>query len=516
MPERFFLTTPIYYVNDRPHLGTAYTMIVADAIARWHRLIGDEVFFLTGTDEHGQKIARAAAERALSPKDWVDQTSAWFSSAWAALGISHDEFIRTTDRRHHHAVQAMMGRIRDNGYLYKDDYEGWYCVACEAYYAEEELGAERTCPMHGTPVEWLVEENYFFALSAFEERLLAWYEADPDAVAPESRRNEALGFIRQGLKDISVTRTSIDWGVRVPWDESHVFYVWCDALINYLTAIGYGEDDQRVATWWPAIHQLLGKDIIRFHCVWWPAMCMAAGLEPPARLFVHGWLLVGGEKMSKTKLNQIDPVEFAREIGVDPLRYHLLRDVTLGSDSDFSEEGLVARYNADLANNLGNLLSRVTTIVSSACGGTGPAPGPASSSAGLSAVASDVVGEAAAAWARFAPHAALEATWRIVHEANAMLEAREPWKMAPGPELDRVLGDALEALRIVAVLASPAIPEAAGEIWRRIGLPGAVDEPGRASSASGGLSWGGYPGGLAIAKGAPLFPRRRVEPAAPR
>ncbi len=511
MAEHFFLTTPIYYVNDRPHLGTAYTMVVADAIARWHRLAGDEVFFLTGTDEHGQKIARAAAERGLAPKEWVDQTSGWFEDAWSALQISNDAFIRTTEARHHRAVQTMMAAIRDNGYLYKDDYEGWYCVACEAYYAEDELGPDRSCPIHATPVEWLVEENYFFKLSAFEDRLLEWYASAPEAVAPESRRNEALGFIRQGLKDISVTRTSIDWGVRVPWDEDHVFYVWADALINYLTAIGYGEDDALVATWWPAIHQLLGKDIIRFHCVWWPAMCMAAGLEPPAHLFVHGWLLVGGEKMSKTRLNQIDPVEFAAEIGVDPLRYHLLRDVSLGADSDFSAEGLTARYNADLANNLGNLLSRVSTVVTNAFAGAGPAPGPADEANALAVVAADAVADATAAWDRFAPHVALEATWRIVHEANAMLEANEPWKMAPGPALERVLGDALEALRIVAVLASPAMPTASAEIWRRIGLEGRVDEPGLADPARGGLAWGGYPGGLPVTKEAPLFPRRRVD-----
>ncbi len=356
---RFFLTTPIYYVNDAPHIGHAYTTVVADGLARWHRLLGDDVFFLTGTDEHGLKVAQAAEANGVTPKERADATSVRFVEAWRQLDIAYDDFIRTTEPRHHVAVQRFLQAVNDNGHIELGTYEGLYCVRCEAYYTEAEL-VDGKCPIHGTPVELVKEENYFFKLSTFQQALLDWYEANPHAVQPESKRNEALGFIRQGLQDISITRTSLKWGVPVPWDDRHVFYVWYDALINYVTAIGYGEDPDRFTYWWPAVHHLIGKEIIRFHCVWWPAMCMAAGIDPPAHLFVHGWLLVGGEKMSKTSLNQIAPTELVADFGVDAVRYHLLRDTPLGPDGEFSYEGMVARYNADLANNLGNLASRAS------------------------------------------------------------------------------------------------------------------------------------------------------------
>jgi methionyl-tRNA synthetase len=507
VPGRFFVTTPIYYVNDAPHLGTAYSTVNADALARWHRLIGDESWFLTGTDEHGLKMARAAQDQGVTPKEWVDKMSRRYVDSWAALDVSNDDFIRTTEPRHTASVQRFMQAIYDNGYMHKGIYEGWYCVSCEAYYPESDLLAGQLCPVHERPVEWLTEENWFFELSRFEQPLLEWYESHPDAIFPESRRNEALGIIKGGLQDISITRTSIDWGIPVPFDSAHVVYVWYDALINYITAIGYGEDEERFETWWPAAHHLLGKDIIRFHCVWWPAMCLAAGIDPPAHFIVHGWLLVGGEKMSKTKLNQIDPVELASDIGVDPLRYHLVREVTLGADGDFTYEGLIARYNADLANNLGNLLARVAAVVASKCGGIGPAPRPAAPGVRLSEVAAEVVEASRLAWGRFAGHEALEATWRLVRAANGELEAAEPWKLEPGAAVDAVLGDALEALRIVAVLVSPVMPTTAAELWTRIGLPGRPDEPG-AAGEGGRLFWGGYPGGLSVTKGEPLFPRR--------
>ncbi|HWC37212.1 MAG TPA: methionine--tRNA ligase, partial [Acidimicrobiales bacterium] len=465
---RFFLTTPIYYVNDAPHMGHAYTTVVADGLARWHRLLGDDVFYLTGTDEHGLKVAQAAEANGVSPKEWADRTAVRFVEAWQQLGISYDDFIRTSEPRHHLAVQRFLSAVNDNGHIELGTYEGLYCVRCEAYYTEADL-VDGMCPIHGTPVELVKEENYFFKLSKFQDALLEWYEANPDAVQPESKRNEALGFIRQGLQDISITRTSLKWGVPVPWDERHVFYVWYDALINYVTAIGYGEDPDRFARWWPAVHHLIGKEIIRFHCVWWPAMCMAAGVDPPANIFVHGWLLVGGEKMSKSSLNQIAPAELVADFGVDAVRYHLMRDTPLGPDGEFSYEGIVARYNADLANNLGNLASRVATVVASKCDGVGPAAQPDSP---LAPVAAEVVEEAADAWERFAPHEALEAAWRLIHETNAALEAAEPWKREPGPEVSAVLGDALEVLRIVALLAWPAMPGACSELWRRIGLTG--------------------------------------------
>ena len=388
---RYYITTPIYYVNDAPHVGHAYSTVNADALARWHRLIGDEVFFLTGNDEHGQKVARAAEQHGVTPQTWTDQLAPRFLSAWADLDIANDDFIRTSEPRHHRAVQRFLGQIYENGFIYKDTYRGLYCVACEQYYGEDELLDGGLCPIHRTPVEELEEENYFFRLSAFEQQLIEWYEANPTNVVPESKRNEALRFVEGGLRDISITRTSIDWGVSVPWDEKHVFYVWYDALINYVTAIGYGEDESRFATWWPAVHHLIGKEIIRFHCVWWPAMCMAAGIDPPVHIQVHGWLLVGGEKMSKSSLNQITPGELTAEYGVDPVRYYLVRDTPLGSDGDFSAEGITARYNADLANNLGNLLSRVATVIGSKCGGIGTA---SRADSRLAAVAADVMAEA--------------------------------------------------------------------------------------------------------------------------
>jgi methionyl-tRNA synthetase len=506
---RFYVTTPIYYVNDVPHLGNAYATIVADAMARWHRLAGDDVWYLTGTDEHGLKALRTAEAQGMSPKEWADRTSARFVEAWRQLDISNDDFVRTTEERHYRGVQRFMKAIYDNGHLEKGTYDGWYCVSCEAYYSESELLAGQLCPIHERPVEWFSEENWFFKLSDFEDRLLAWYDEHPNVVFPETRRNEALGIIKGGLQDISITRTSIDWGVPVPWDPGHVFYVWYDALVNYVSALGFGEGDERFDMWWPSACHLLGKDIIRFHCVWWPAMCMAAGIEPPSQFVVTGFLLVGGKKMAKSAFNQIDPVALAAEVGNDALRYYLLREVTLGQDSEFTYEGLVGRYNSELANNLGNLVSRVSAVVASKCGGVGPAPSPAGRSR-LAGLAGEVVAEARRCWAGFAPQEALEATWRLIRAANAELEAVEPWKREPGPEVDAVLGDSLEVLRLVAVLVAPVLIETAGEIWRRIGVAGSPGAPGNAGDP-GVLEWGGYPGGVPVEKAAPLFPRKAVE-----
>ncbi|MGE3619503.1 MAG: methionine--tRNA ligase [Acidimicrobiia bacterium] len=505
MPDRFYVTTPIYYVNDAPHIGHAYTTVIADALARWHRLLGDETWFLTGTDEHGLKVQRAAESHGVSPQEWADRTVERFRDAWAELGISNDDFIRTTEPRHHRAVQALLQKVYDNGHIELRTYSGLYCVACEAYYTTDELdpdGEGWLCRIHGRPVEVLEEENYFFLLSRFEQALLDWYEAHPGFVRPEGKRNEALGFIRQGLQDFSISRTSISWGVPIPWDDRHVTYVWYDALINYITAVGYGSDDERFARWWPG-HHLIGKDILRFHCVYWPAMLLAAGLEPPSSISVHGFLLVGGEKMSKTRLNQIAPADLVADFGVDGFRHHFLRDVPFGPDGDFSYERMVERYNADLANNFGNLLSRVATVVDRKCGGVGSAPRPDSP---LAAVAAEVLQATTRAWADVAPSVALDHTWRLIRETNALLEANEPWKMEPGPELEAVLGDALEAIRTVAILASPAVPAAAAEAWRRIGLDGTPDQQ-RLPEAG---RWGAYPAGRTVTKGDPIFPRLKA------
>jgi methionyl-tRNA synthetase len=497
---RFYVTTPIYYVNDVPHVGHAYTTVIADALARWHRLRGDDVFFLTGTDEHGLKVQRAAEANGLTPQEQADQTSARYRQVWSALDIDYDDFIRTSEARHHRATAGLMQAAYDNGWIELRPYEGLYCVSCEAYYSESELLDGSRCPIHGTEVERLSEQNYFFKLSAFSDRLLEWYESNPGAVTPEAKRKEAIGLIKGGLRDISISRTSITWGVPVPWDPGHVFYVWYDALINYTTAIGYGSDPQRFEAWWPAVHHLIGKDILRFHCVYWPALLMAAGVDPPARIAVHGYLLVGGEKMSKSSLTGIAPTDLIPTFGVDGFRYHLLRDQPFGPDGEFSYEGMVSRYNADLANNLGNLLARVATVVERKCGGIGPAPDPGSPLAGVAVSAYEA---AAAAWDRIAPSEALEATWRLVRETNAALEAAEPWKADPGPAVDAVLGNSLEALRILAILTSPALTRASQEIWRRIGLPGRVNDQRVPQS----VTWGAYPGGLKVERGAPLFPR---------
>jgi methionyl-tRNA synthetase len=508
MVEHYFQTTPLYYVNDRPHLGHAYSEVVSDALSRWHRLIGDEVFFLTGTDEHGMKLARSAAEHGATPEAWVDGAQAWFRRAWELLEITNDDFIRTTEPRHIASVGHFARTIYENGHIYKGEYAGWYCVYCENYYQESDLLEGHLCPIHERPVEWLTEENYFFALSKFSDRLVAWFEGHPDAVIPEGRRNEALGLIRQGLEDFSISRTSFDWGIPVPWDPEHVFYVWFEALMNYTSAIGYGTDPERFATWWPSVRHLIGKDIVKFHAVWWPAMCMAAGIDPPRTVIAHGYLLVGGKKMSKSLPNQIDPLELAADVGLDAIRLYLLRDVPLGLDGDFTYEGLVGRYNADLANNLGNLLQRVATLVGQKCGGVGPPPR-ATSPCGVALEAE--LPEIRRAWDLYQPHIALERTWSLIGAANALLEAEEPWKLDPGPEVDGILGDVLEVLRLVAILASPAIPSTCGEVWRRIGLPGAPDLPGTAAAGAPAVAWGGYPGG-AVTRGEPLFPRRKLDP----
>jgi methionyl-tRNA synthetase len=507
---RYYVTTPIFYVNDAPHVGHAYCTVNADAVARWHRLSGDETKFLTGTDEHGQKVAGAAEKNGVSPQEWTDRYSARFREAWDSLDVSYDDFIRTTEPRHFETVQKFLTQIYENGYIYKTVYKGLYCVSCEDYFTLENSN-EGKCPIHNRPLTEMEEENWFFKLSAFEDRLKEYFDRHPGFVTPETKKNEAYAFIKGGLRDISITRTSISWGIPVPWDPGQVFYVWYDALINYLTAIGYGREDDQVSTWWPSSHHLIGKEIIRFHCVWWPAMCMAAGIEPPSHVQVHGWLLVGGQKLSKTmaqeggvKLTDIAPVQLTDQFGVDPVRYYLLRETSLGNDGDFSLEGIIARYNTDLANNLGNLVARVAAVVGSKCGGLGPAP---SSASPLAEVATTTLQSATEAWGRFSPSAALEATWNLITATNQYLEQHEPWKMEPGDAVAQVMGDALEAVRIVAILASPALPSVTREIWRRIGLTGQPTD----GVVSQTATWGGYPGGLTVEKGEPLFPRIKAD-----
>ena len=501
MTSRYYLTTPIYYVNAKPHLGHAYTTIIGDALARWHRLLGEDVHFLTGTDEHGLKIQQAAEAAGTTPQQFVDDIAPQFQEAWRRLDISNDDFIRTTEARHRVGVQQLLQACYDAGDIELDVYAGKYCVACEEYYADEELLDGDLCPIHKRPVEYFEEENYFFRLSRFQDRLLDWYAAHPGVIVPEFRGNEALGLIRSGLRDFSVSRTSLQWGIPLPWDPKHVAYVWFDALANYITAIGYGSDQERFESWWPVDRHLIGKDIIRHHCVYWPAMLLSAGLEPPAGWAVGGWLLVGGEKMSKTSGNVVNPLDLIDDIGVDGFRYYVLADTTYGQDGDFTYEGLIGRYNSDLANNLGNLLSRVATVVGKKCDGVGPAPRADSPLAEAAAAAWEGT---ATGWAEVQPNRALEATWSLIRATNAYLEANEPWKAEPGAAVNAVMGDALEALRIVAILASPALPSTCQAVWERIGMPGQVSDQRLPDAAA----WGGYPGGSSVVKGDPLFPRK--------
>lgn len=498
--SRFYVTTPIYYVTAEPHLGHAYTTIIGDALTRWHRLLGEDVKYLTGTDEHGLKVQRAAEAAGEDPRAFVDRIAPKYAEAWKGLDIAHDDFIRTTEARHRTAVEELLQRCYDAGDIELDFYRGKYCVRCEEYYTDDELLPGDLCPIHKLAVEQVEEENYFFRLSRFEDRLLEWYAAHPDAIVPEFRGNEALGLIRSGLRDFSISRTSLTWGIPLPWDPKHLTYVWFDALTNYLSAVGFGDDEAQFEHWWPVDYHLIGKDIVRQHCVYWPAMLLSAGVELPRGWAVGGWLLAAGEKMSKTTGNVVNPLDLVDTVGVDGFRYFVLADTPYGQDGDFTHEGLVGRYNADLANNLGNLASRVATVVTSKCAGAGPAP---SADSPLADAASAAVAGATAAWDVVAPSRALEATWRLIRETNAHLEAHEPWKLEPGQEVDRVLGDALEALRIVTILASPALPSTTQEIWRRLGLTGAVTD----QRVPGDVEWGRYPGGSAVTKGAPLFPR---------
>ncbi|MEX2253984.1 MAG: methionine--tRNA ligase [Acidimicrobiia bacterium] len=502
MPQPFYVTTPIYYVNDAPHIGHAYPTVAADALARWRRLWGDDVEFLTGTDEHGLKVQRAAEEHGTSPREWADRTAERYREAWRALEITNTDFIRTTEPRHYEAVGKFLQAIHDNGFIELGTYEGLYCVACEAYYTEDEL-VDGLCPVHKRPVERVTEENYFFKLSAFEDRLLEHYAAHPDAVIPETRRNEVLGFIKQGLRDFSMSRTSISWGVPLPWDPAHVAYVWFDALFNYCTAVGYADDRERFDRFWPADFHIVGKDILRFHAVYWPAMLMAAGEAPPKHVAAHGFLLVGGEKMSKTALNQISPIDLVDDFGADGVRYHFLADQRFGPDGDFSYEGMVARYNADLANNFGNLASRVLNMAIGYCDGIAPA---ARADGPLVAATERAFDDASRLMEHLDYSGAYAAVWELIRAANSYIEDQEPWKLHKAGEADAVagiLGDCLEALRVIALLASPVIPKASGELWRRLGLDGAPEDQRLPEAAA----WGHGPSGTTLEKGDSLYPR---------
>jgi methionyl-tRNA synthetase len=511
--QSFYLTTPIYYVNSVPHLGTAYTTIAADALARYRRLMGDDVFFLTGLDEHGQKVEQAATDNNMTPQEWVDSIAPKFQHSWEMLDITNDDFIRTTQPRHERGVQALAQVLYDRGDIYKGSYEGWYCVPDETYWSEGDLAENNTCPQCGRAVEFVREENYFFKLSAYADELLAYYDANPGFIRPDTRRNEVLSFVKGGLKDLSISRANVKWGVPLPWDENHTMYVWFDALINYITAVGYGDDSaaEMFSKRWPAQYHFVGKDIIRFHCVIWPAMLLAAGLPLPQSVFAHGFLLTKGEKMSKSKGNAVSPRDLVNRFGVDGYRYYFMRDVQFGTDGSISMEAMVQRYNGDLANDWGNLCSRLFNMAGKYFDGLVPDP---SASAELTAddaaLREIALGLPAAFEARMADldyAGALEATWDLVKRANRYIEDSAPWNLAKAeetmPRLQAVIYNALEAVRIAALFCAPVMPNTSAEVWNRLGLPDIF----AVRDLHGEAQWGRLPVGNTVVKGDPLFPR---------
>jgi methionyl-tRNA synthetase len=523
MSGPFYVTTPIYYVNSVPHLGTFYTTVVADALARFHRARGQDdragsspTFFLTGLDEHGQRIERIARDRGQPPQAYCDEVAAKFQATWRRAEISYDNFIRTTEERHRLSVTEMWRRMVNKGDIYAADYEGQYCDGCEEWKTDDELvveGGVKLCPTHRRPVEKVKEKNYFFKLSAYQKPLLDFYAAHPQFVRPESRLNEVRSFVSGGLRDLSVSRMSVKWGIPVPEDPAHTIYVWIDALTNYVTALGGPravENDSRAQQLWAASHHLIAKDILRFHAVYWPAMLMSAGLPPPRAIFCHGYLTVKGQKISKSiPATRVDPNLIADDLGVDPLRYFVLREYTFGADGDFSYEALLQRYESDLGNDLGNLLNRTVSLARQLPSAPilpprSPHGGDPQSDEdqGLRQACLTAVADAAAAWEDFAPAKALEAVWALIRRANTYVDRTAPWKLSKASnweELGRVLSNTCEAIRRAAMMVVPAMPSASREILGQIGRQ---DDYGHWPETQ----WGGWPGG-ALGDPRPVFPR---------
>ncbi|MFZ5877693.1 MAG: methionine--tRNA ligase [Nitrospirota bacterium] len=498
----YYITTPIYYVNDVPHIGHAYTTIAADVLARHHRLRGDDVFFLTGTDEHGQKVHQAATRRGVSPQQHVDELVGRFQELWKRLDISNDDFVRTTQARHTAVVQDVLTRLRDRGELYQQTYQGWYCLPDERFWADDDV-VDGLCPECRRPVERLAETNYFFRMSKYQRRLLQHVETHKDFIRPESRRNEVLGFLAQPLNDLCISRPKarLPWGVPFPFDDTFVTYVWVDALVNYISIPGYATDSARFDRWWPATVHLVGKDILTTHAVYWSTLLMALDLPLPKTIFAHGWWTVDGEKMSKSRGNVVDPGAVTAEFGVDPFRYFVLREVPFGQDGDFSRDALIGRYNSDLANDLGNLVSRTLTMIERYAGGRLPGQGPDDGFEELVAAADREVDNSLAA---FQFHRALQEIWVVVDRANRYIESSAPWSLAKDPaqrvRLDDVLYALAETLRHVARLISPFMPGTSRAIADSLGLSQVPN--------CGPVTWGYLAKGQQISKPPALFPRR--------
>ncbi len=504
---RYYITTAIDYVNSRPHLGTAYEKIGADCIARYRRLRGDDVYFLMGTDEHSQNVADRAAEQGLDPQAFCDQMTVHFEKAWAALNISHDDFIRTTQPRHVETVQALLTRLHENGDIYQGLYKGHYCVSCESFLQEADL-IDGQCKTHKKPAEWIEEENYFFALTKYEEQLKKLLTEDPTFVQPETRRNEVLGILEGGLQDISISRSGTTWGIPIPFDPDTRTYVWFDALINYVSGVGFAADRSLYEKWWPCDCHVIGKDIIRFHCVIWPAMLLSAGLPLPKQVYAHGFVYFKGEKFSKSRGVIVDPLEAADLFGADALRYFLMREVSWGQDGDFSWERFTDRFNADLANDLGNLVNRVRTLIAKQGGQVARPQGDGEQlDRELAAKAVDVRDRFGAHADKFEFHQALAAVWELVQLCNAYVERTAPWNLAKpdgdAARLSAVLYNLAEAVRWIAVLVSPVLPTKADQIFDGLGLDGGTAEAGFAALER----WAGPEEFSGIDRGKALFPR---------
>ncbi len=503
MKPTFYLTTPIYYVNDVPHIGHAYTTVAGDALARYKRLMGYDVYFLTGSDEHGQKVEKAATTAGETPLELADRVVKRFQALWERLGISHNDFIRTTQERHKKGVSHIFKDILDKGDIYLGEYEDWYCTPCETFWTETQL-IEGRCPDCNRPVEKLKEESYFFRMSKYQEQLLAHIDANPEFIQPKSKRNEIISFVKEGLRDLSVSRTTFSWGIPVPGNDKHIIYVWFDALTNYITALGYPDESGNYGRYWPVNVHLIGKDILRFHAVYWPTFLMAAGLPLPEKVFAHGWWTVEGQKMSKSLQNVVEPNMLIDKYGVDAVRYFLLREVPFGLDGDFSHTALVQRINSDLANDVGNLLSRSTAMAVKYFDGVLPVPAELSETdQALKTKCEEMVASVDRLMEELAFSKALQAIWEVISAGNKYIDDSAPWTLAKDPaqrqRLETVMYCLLESQRMVHFLLSAFMPATAAKALASLGWKGEVGKE--------GLVWGGLQSGTVITKAEALFPR---------